>query len=74
MPSGVALEHPATPLLKHYATNGCPANVSYPITLDALEVAINWGAHPSARSLAAIAALHKEVQEKVALASFPGIL
>ena len=66
MPSGIALDHPAAPLLEQYATTGCPATVSNPFTLEALEAAIRRGAHPSARSPAATAALHQEVQEKVA--------
>ena len=61
MPSGIALDHPATPLLHQYATHGCPATVSH----QALEAAIKRGAHPSARSPAATAALCQEVQEKV---------
>jgi hypothetical protein len=65
LPTGLALDHPAGALLQQYATTGCPATVSDPFTLNALEAAIHRGAHPSARSPAAIAALHKEVQEKV---------
>ena len=65
-PTGPALDHPAAPLLQHYANHGCPANVSDPFPLPALEAAIKRGAHPSARTPATADALRKEVHEKVA--------
>jgi hypothetical protein len=65
-PSGPALEHPAAPLLHQYATTGCPATVSNSFPLAVLEKAIQRGAHPSATTPQAAAALHREVQEKVA--------
>jgi hypothetical protein len=65
LPTGPALEHPAAPLLLQYATSGCPANVTDPFPLEALEAAIKRGAHPSARAPKAAAALLKETQEKV---------
>ena len=55
----------AAPLLQSYARDGCPGNVQDPFPLHALEAAIQRGAHPSAQSPAAAAALRKEVQEKV---------
>ena len=65
LPTGPALEHPAAPLLLQYATSGCPATVTDPFPLEALEAAIKRGAHPSARAPKAAAALLKETQEKV---------
>jgi hypothetical protein len=65
-PSGPALDHPVAPLLQQYATTGCPAQVKDPFPLEAIEAAIQCGAHPSAKSLAATTALRKEAQEKVA--------
>ena len=53
-------------MLQAYSKAGCPAHVQDSFTLDALEAAIRRGAHPSARSAKAAAALHLEVQEKVA--------
>ena len=66
LPTGPALDHPAAPLLLQYATSGCPAPVTDPFPLSALEAAIARGAHPSATAPKAAAALRKEVQEKVA--------
>jgi hypothetical protein len=66
LPTGPALDHPAAPLLQHYAEHGCPANVQDPFTLKELEAAIYRGAHPSACKPEAAAALLRETQEKVA--------
>jgi hypothetical protein len=66
LPTGPALDHPAAPLLQHYAEQGCPANVQQPFTLRELEAAIQRGAHPSACKPEAAAALLRETQEKVA--------
>ena len=65
-PSGPALAHPAAPLLQSYSDAGCPAQVQDSFPLEALEAAIQRGAHPSARSTKAAAALHLEVKEKIA--------
>ena len=65
-PTGPALAHPAASMLKTFADHGCPAQVTQSFTLEQLEHAIQRGAHPSARSARAAAALHLEVKEKIA--------
>ena len=65
-PTGPALAHPAAPMLQRFAEEGCPGPITQSFGLEQLEHAIRRGAHPSARSYKARAALHLEVQEKVA--------
>ena len=48
LPRGPALEHPATPTLVDFATNGCNAAIDTHWTTDMIEAAITRGAHPSA--------------------------
>jgi len=43
-----ALDHPAAPLLKQYASQGCPADVGRDWTLEKLEAAVEKGPHSSA--------------------------
>ena len=64
-PHGIAQEHPAAPLLDGFADPGCPVEISDEWTLDDLEEAVNYGAHPSARDATAAAACCKEALEKV---------
>ena len=52
-------------MLKEFAIHGVPTTVTPPFTLDALEHAVQRGAHPSARTPAAIKALREEAHEKV---------
>lgn len=64
-PSGPALAHPAAQLLQDYATNGCPANCGDPWTIEQLDIAVERGAHASAKDPIAAAALHQETLEQV---------
>ncbi len=57
--------HPAFPLLLAYATTGCPVDCGKSWTRAQLQVAVNRGAHPSARTPDAIACLHAKTMEKV---------
>ena len=66
MPSGPALNHPAAPLLQTYADHGCPAGVEDSFTMEAMEAAIAYEAHPSATLPAAAKALRNETVEKIA--------
>ena len=64
-PSGPAMAHPAAPLLLELATVGCTVANSDEWTIDALEAAINTGAHPSALVPEAAQQLRDETLEKV---------
>jgi len=64
-PHPATSEHPAFDLLSQYATNGCPADCGPPWTQAHLDAAIRRGAHPSARTPDAAAALRAEALKKV---------
>jgi len=64
-PSGLALHHPAAPLLKEWATYGCPTQTGRPWTTVEMQEAIDHGPHRSALSKEAIAHFKAEVDEKV---------
>ena len=64
-PTGPALKHPAAESLLEYATTGCPVNCGDDWTLEHLDEAVANGAHPSARTPEAAAALHQETMEQV---------
>ena len=65
MPSGPALEHPATPMLMEFATEGCDAAIDTQWTMEMIEAAITRGAHPSAQLPEPAAQLHQETLEQV---------
>ena len=65
VPAGLALDHPAAPLLLKYATEGCPVNTGQPWTLEEMEAAIHQGPHASALAQDAIAAFDIELREKL---------
>ena len=64
-PAGLALKHPAAPLLLDYATNGCPVQTGKPWTREQMEAAIRRGPHISALIPEAMKQLDAEVAEKV---------
>ena len=64
-PSGLALHHPAAPLLKEWATYGCPTNTGRPWKREETQEAIDRGPHRSALSEEAIAHFKAEVNEKI---------
>jgi len=64
-PHPTTSDHQAFNLLLQYATTGCPANCGPPWTQAHLDAAIRRGAHPSARTPDAAAALRSEALEKV---------
>jgi hypothetical protein len=66
-PSGLALHHPAAPLLKEWATYGCPTNTGCPWKREEMQEAIDRGPHQSALSEEAIAHFKVEVNEKIKL-------
>ena len=53
-------------MLEHFGTHGCPVEISTDWTLEQLDQAVAYGAHPSAESPEAAAALRTEALEKVA--------
>ena len=64
-PTGLALQHPAAPILLDYAMNGCPVQTGKPWTQEQIIAAIKRGPHVSALVPAAMAQLDEEVQDKV---------
>ena len=66
-PRGLALEHPAAPLLLKYAMTGCPVDTGPHWTSTQLAQAIDYGSHVSATTPEAITQLGQELREKEAL-------
>lgn len=64
-PGKLAQCHSAGPLLQQYGSVGCPVDVTENWTLEQLDAAVAYGAHPSASTPAAAEALRKEALEKV---------
>jgi hypothetical protein len=64
-PGPLAQAHPAGPMLASYGTHGCPVEIETNWTLAQLDQAVAYGAHPSAESPEAAAALRTEALEKV---------
>ena len=65
-PTGVALLHPAAPLLLEYATKGCPVDTRTPWTKQQVVAAIRCGPHVSALAPDAMLQFDAEIAEKVA--------
>ena len=59
-----ALDHPAAPLLKEYASQGCPVDVGRDWTLEELEAAVEKGPHSSALEPDAIEQIQVEARDK----------
>lgn len=64
-PSSYALQHPAAPILKDWADNGCPVDCGEDWSMDMIECAIKRGAHISAKHPEAITCIRAEQLEKV---------
>ena len=64
-PGKIAQSHPAGPLLKKFGTEGCPVDILDDWTLEQLDEAVKYGAHPSAETPEASQALRTEALEKV---------
>ncbi|CAB9530052.1 expressed unknown protein [Seminavis robusta] len=64
-PGPLAQAHPAGPQLKEYGTTGCPVDITANWTLDELDAAMQYGAHPSAEAAEAAQACRTEALEKV---------
>ena len=60
-----ALDHPAAPLLKEYASQGCPVDVGRNWTAEELEAAVEKGPHSSSLEPDAIEQIQMEAREKV---------
>ena len=61
-----ATRHPAAPMLKEYATRGCPVQTGEDWTAEQLQAAVEKGPHSSALEDNAIAQIQVEAREKVA--------
>ncbi len=61
-----ACDHPATPILKEYASKGCPGEVGRNWTLAELEAAVKRGPHVYAMKDGAIAQMQIKAREKAA--------
>ena len=64
-PGKLAQQHPFGPTLKKYGTTGCPVEIAEDWTLQELDQAVAYGAHPSAETPEASAACRQEALEKV---------
>ena len=64
-PGDLAQRHPAGPMLRKWGENGCPVEITDNWTMEQLDEAVAYGAHPSARDPIAAKALCKETMEKV---------
>jgi hypothetical protein len=64
-PGRLAQLHPAGPDLAAYGTTGCPVDIQEDWTIEQLDAAVAYGAHPSAESPTAATALREESMEKV---------
>ncbi len=64
-PSRYALKHAAAPLLKQYATSGCPVDAGWNWPLDQIMAALKRGPHQSAYADGAVDFLQEETREKV---------
>lgn len=64
-PRNEALEHPAAPLLKYWADNGCPVDCGADWTEDMIVTGLMRGPHVSALNPLAITALRQETLDKI---------
>ena len=64
-PGKLAQRHPFGPTLRKYATDGCPVDIQEDWTLEELDAAVAYGAHPSAETPEASATCRQEALEKV---------
>jgi hypothetical protein len=64
-PGPLAQAHPAGPMLTKFGTHGCPVSIATNWTLDQLDHAVEYGAHPSAKTVEAATALRTEALQKV---------
>ena len=65
-PQKLALSHPAGPLLKYYADQGCPVDCGKDWSREHIEALLRRGPHISAKNPDAIRALNEETKGKVA--------
>ena len=63
-PSKHAKDHPATPILEEYAKSGCPVDCGPDWTMEQIQSALEYGAHPTAKLPEALKCLIKEAEEK----------
>ena len=64
-PTTYAMKHEATPLLTSYSTHGCPVDCGEDWTAERIKIALNYGAHPSAKAPEALKCLIAEAKTKV---------
>ena len=64
-PGAIAQQHTAGPMLTQWGTTGCPVAIEKEWSLDQLDQAVAYGAHPSAREPVAAKALNIETMDKV---------
>ena len=64
-PGPFAQQHPAGPMLQKFGTEGCPVDIVDKWTIQQLDQAVAYGAHPSAENPIAAKALRAETLEKV---------
>ncbi len=59
------MRHSAGPMLHEWSTNGCPVDIDTHWDMRQLDLAVDYGAHPSAKDPVAAKALRKETMQKV---------
>ena len=73
-PGIIAQDHPAGPLLQDWGTTGCPVDIVDSWSIQDLDEAVAYGAHPSARTPTAAKALRQETLEKVHRGGFASLV
>ena len=64
-PGRLAQQHPAGPMLQKFGTEGCPVDIAEDWTIEQLDQAVEYGAHPSAEEAEAAKCCREEALEKV---------
>ena len=64
-PTGPAWNHPAAPVLLEFGTQGCPVDCGPHWTVEQMQAAVDYAAHPSAQQPDAAKQLRTETMEKI---------
>lgn len=65
-PQSFASLHPAGDMLRQYGTDGTPVDIDETWTLEQLDMAVEYGCHPSAMAPEAAQCVREEAEEKIA--------
>ena len=64
-PGRLAQKHPAGAMLRQFGTEGCPVEIEEDWSIEQLDQAVDYGAHPSAEAVEAARCCRAEALEKV---------